>query len=75
MLRTSVTQKQFEVSRKNESICKFVLEHTRSEPSSIIKEMIKAIKIKSKHTMDKETRIQFSKIADAIIRMVEEVRE
>ncbi|VVC06188.1 Uncharacterised protein [uncultured archaeon] len=75
MLRTSITQKQYEVSRRNGLTSTLSLEHTRLEPSSIIKTMIKIIKIKSIETMDAETRVQFSMIADAIIRMVEDIRE
>ena len=62
MLRTGITQKQYQIS-KNSSI----------EPTSVIKTMIKIIKSKSKDSMDAETRVQFSKIADAVLRMVEEI--
>ncbi len=75
MLRTSITQKQCEISKKNELMPRFPLEHSSLEPSSIIKTMIKIIKTKSKDSMDVETRVQFSKIADAVIRMAEEIRE
>lgn len=75
MLRTSITQKQCEVSQRNDLMVGFALECARLEPSSIIKTMMKIIKIKSKDSMDVETRVQFSKIADAVVRMAEEIRE
>ncbi|MBI1829187.1 MAG: hypothetical protein HY222_07305 [Thaumarchaeota archaeon] len=75
MLRTTITQKQLGVSQRNESISGFSLEQTRFEPSYIIKTMMKIIKTKSKDSMDVETRMQFSKIADAVVRMAEEIRE
>jgi hypothetical protein len=75
MLRTSITQKQYEVSKTNDLMPRFSLEHYSLEPSSIIKTMMKIIKTKSKDSMDVETRVQFSKIADAVVRMAEEIRE
>jgi hypothetical protein len=75
MLRTSITQKQCEVSKRNELMPRFLLEHSSLEISSIIKTMMKIIKIKSKDIMDVETQVQFSKIADAVVRMAEEIRE
>ncbi len=53
----------------------YLLEQTILEPSSIIKTMVKIIEIKSKDSMDKETRTEFSKITDAVIRMADEIRE
>ncbi len=53
----------------------YLLEQTILEPSSIIKTMVRIIKIKSKDSMDEETRTEFSKIADAVIRMADEIRE
>ena len=73
MLRTSMAQKQYEVSKRNESMHRLSLEHSDLEPSSIIKTMMKVIKTRSKNSMDPETRAQFSKIADAVVRMAEEI--
>ncbi len=53
----------------------YLLDQTILEPSSIIKTMVRIIKIKSKDSMDEETRAEFSKIADAVIRMADEIRE
>ena len=75
MLRTSITQNQYKVSERNELMSRFLLEHANLEPSSIIKTMMKIIKTKSKDSMDTETRVQFSKIVDAIVRMADEIRE
>ena len=75
MLRTSITQKQHVVSQGNYLMSGLLSEHARLEPSSIIKTMIKIIKTKSKDSMDVETQEQFSKIADAIVRMAEEIRK
>lgn len=72
MLRTSTTQKQYGVHR-NKTMSEFYLEHAKLGPSSIIKTMLKIIKIKSKDSMNEETRIQFSKIVDAAIQMAEEI--
>ena len=74
MLRTRTVQKQYE-TLKNDLMYEFSLEHTGLEPSSVIKSMIKIIKIKSKDGMNEETHIQFSKIADAVVQIVEEIRE
>ncbi|MBI3639793.1 MAG: hypothetical protein HY223_05700 [Thaumarchaeota archaeon] len=75
MLRTNITQKQYEVSQRNVLTYGFSRERIVLEPSSIIKTMIKVIKIKTKESMDVETRIQFLKITDAIVRLVEDIRE
>jgi len=75
MLRTSITQKQYETHEKNDLAPRFSLDHTGLEPSYIIKSMIKIIKIKSKDSMNEETQVQFSKIADAVVQMAEEIRE
>ena len=73
MLRTSMAQKQYEVSKRNESMHRLSREHSDLEPLSIIKTMMKVIKTRSKNSMDPETRAQFSKIADAVVRMAEEI--
>ena len=52
-----------------------IQEHAQLEPASIIKTMIKIIKTKSEDSMDMKTRMQFDKIADAVVRMVEEIKE
>jgi hypothetical protein len=75
MLRTSITQKQYEVSQRNVLTYGFSREYAILEPSFVIKTMIKIIKIKTKENMDVETRMQFLKITDAIVRMVEDIRE
>lgn len=75
MLRTSMTQKQYEVSNRNSSMQGFLLEHSSSEMPYIIKTMMKIITTKAKESMDTETHIQFSKISDAVIRMAEETRK
>jgi len=75
MLRTRLTQKQYEVPQRNVLTTTFSREHTVLEPSSIIKTMIKIIKIKTKEDMGLETRIQFLWITDSILRMVEDIRE
>ena len=74
MLRIT-TQKQCEVSQRNDLMKGFSLENSNLEPTSIIKTMMKIIRTKSKDSMDVETQVQFSKITDAVIRMAEEVRE
>ena len=73
MLRTSMAQKQYEVSKRNEIMYGLLSEHSDLEPSSIIKTMMKIIKTRSKNSMDSETQAQFSKIADAIVRMADEI--
>ncbi|HEV2193498.1 MAG TPA: hypothetical protein VGR54_07780 [Nitrosopumilaceae archaeon] len=75
MSRTSITQKQCEASQRNDLMSGFPLEHSSLEPSSIIKTMMKIIKTRSKDSMDVETRVQFSKIADAVVRMADDIRE
>ena len=75
MLRTSITQKQCEVSKRDDLMHRSSLEHSSLQPSSIIKTMMKIIKTKSKDSMDMETWMKFSKIADAVVRMTEEIRE
>jgi len=75
MSRTHVSQKQYEVSQRNVLATTFSRERTVLEPSSIIKTMIKIIKIKTKENMGLETRIQFLWITDSIVRMVEDIRE
>jgi len=72
MLRTGTTQKQYD-AHKNNMISTSYLEHAKLGPSAIIKTMLKIIKIKSKDSMNEETRIQFSKIVDSAIQMVEEI--
>ena len=75
MLRTRLTQKQYEVPHRSVLTTTFSREHTVLEPSSIIKTMIKIIKIKTKENMGLETRMQFLWITDSILRMVEDIRE
>jgi len=75
MLRTNIAQNQLASTKRNKMMSMVVPEFNRSETSFIVKEMIKIIKIKSKDTMDDETRVQFSKITDSIVRMVEEIIE
>ncbi len=75
MLRTTTAQKQCEVSQRNDLMKGFSLENSSLEPLSIIKTMMKIIRTKSIGSMNMETQVQFSKIADAVIRMAEEVRE
>ena len=75
MLRTNMTQKQCEISNRNNPIHEFLLEHSSSEMPAIIKTMMKIITTKAKENMDIETHIQFSKISDAVIRMAEETRK
>ena len=75
MLRITIAQEQYKVSQSNHSVSEFLQERARIEPSSIIKTMIKMIKTRSKESMDEETRTQFLKITDSILRMTEEIRE
>ena len=75
MLRTNTTQKQREVYQRNVLTSKFSHEHIVLEPSFVFKTMIKIIKIKTKETMDVETRMHFLKIADAVVRMIEDISE
>ena len=75
MLRTTTTQKQCKSSQRNDLMRGFSLENSSVEPLSIIKTMMKVIRTKSMGSMNMETQVQFSKIADAVIRMAEEVRE
>ncbi|TLX68671.1 MAG: hypothetical protein E6L02_00075 [Thaumarchaeota archaeon] len=75
MQRPNITQKQYEIPQRNKLVTKVSIGYAGLEPSSIIKTMIKIIKMSSKDSMDKETRKQFSKITDAVIRMAEEIRE
>ena len=75
MLRTNITQEQCALSKRNELVSRFSREQSSLMPLSIIKIMMKIMKTKSNDNMDVETQIQFSKIADAIIRMAEEIRE
>ena len=75
MQRPNITQKQYEIPQRNKLVTKVSTGHTGLEPSSIIKTMIKIIKMSFKDSMDKETREQFSKITDAVVRIAEEIRE
>jgi hypothetical protein len=72
MLSTDTTQKQHGIHRNNMRY-EFSTEHAKLSPAFIIKTMLKIIKIKSKDGMNEETRIQFSKIVDSVIQMVEEI--
>lgn len=71
----NITQKQWEFPQRNKLVTEISLEHTGLEPSSIIKILIKFIKMNSKDSMDEETRKQFFRITDAVVRMAEEIRE
>ena len=75
MLRTSMPQKQHVFPKRNDLMSIFSSGHSIIEPPHIIKTMMKIIKTKSKDSMDMETQIQFFKIADAVLRMAEEVKE
>ena len=76
MQRPNITQKQYDIPQRNKLVTKVSTGYTGGlEPSSIIKTMMKIIKMSFKDSMDKETRKQFSKITDAVIRMAEEIRE
>ena len=72
MLRTTITEKQYELPQKNDLTSGFSLEHV--DPLSIIMTMIKIIKTKYKDRMDENTHVQFLKIADSVIRMTEEIK-
>ena len=74
MLRTDMTQKQYSASKRNDMVSELLLEHSSTDPSYVIKTMMKIIKTKSMNGMNEETRTQFSKIADAIVRMAEEIK-
>ena len=75
MLRTSMPQKPRMFSKRSDLMSKFSPVHSSIDMSHIIKTMMKVIKTESEDTMDVETRMQFSKIADAVVRMAEEIRE
>lgn len=74
MQRPNITQKQYEIPQRNKLVTKVSTGYTGLEPSSIIKTMMKIIKMSCKNSMDKETHEQFSRITDAVVRMVEEIR-
>lgn len=75
MQRPNITQKQYEIPQQNKLVTKVSTGYTGLEPSSIIKTMMKIIKTSFKDSMDKETREQFSKITDAVVRLAEEIKE
>ncbi|TLX73194.1 MAG: hypothetical protein E6L05_03080 [Thaumarchaeota archaeon] len=75
MQRPNITQKQYEIPQRNKLVTKVSTGYTGLEPSSIIKTMMKIIKTSFKDSMDKETREQFSKITDAVVRLAEEIKE
>jgi hypothetical protein len=75
MLRINTTQKQCELSQRSNQLPGFSLEDSSFDQVSFIKTMLKIIKIKSRDSMDEETKAQFSKITDAVVQMAEEVRE
>jgi len=75
MQRQNITQKQYEIPQRNKLVTKVSTGYAGLEPSSIIKTMMKIIKMNFKGSMDKETREQFSKITDAVVRIAEEIRE
>ena len=74
MSRTGMTQKQYPVSKRNEMMYGFSLEQSRLTTPHIIKTMMGRIQTESKNSMDMETRMQFSRFADAVVRMAEEIR-
>ena len=73
MLRTSITQKQYAISQRDDMVLELSPEYAKFEAATIIKTMLKTIKTKSNDSMDIETRAYFSKITDAVVRMVEEI--
>ncbi len=75
MQRPNITQKQYDIPQRNKLVTKVSTGYTGLEPSSIIKTMMKIIKMSFKDSMDKETREQFSKITDVVVRIAEEIRE
>ena len=75
MARTNITQKQCEVHQRDRLVSMVSLECTRLELSYIVKTMIRIIKIKTKDSMNKETREQFSNITDAVVQMVDEIKK
>ena len=75
MSRANIKQKQYEVYQRNVLTSKFLDGPIVLEPSFVFKTMIKIIKIKTKETMDVETRMHFLKIADAVVRMIEDISE
>jgi hypothetical protein len=75
MLRITPTQKQYEITQRNKQLVDFSLEDINCDPASAIKTMLRIIKIQSRDSMDEETRVQFSKITNAVVRMVEEIKE
>jgi len=75
MQKSNITQRQHKMPQSNKLVTQVSTGCVGLEPSSIIKSMMKIIKMSFKDNMDKETHIQFSKITDAVVRMVEEIRE
>ena len=75
MQRPNITQKQYEIPQRNKLVTKGSTGYTGLEPLSIIKTMMKIIKMNFKDSMDKETREQFSKITETVVRIAEEIRE
>ena len=75
MSRANITQKQCGLHLGNKQLSGFSLEETNFDPTSIIITMLKIIKTNSSNSMDEATKTQFSKIADAVIRITEEIKE
>lgn len=74
MSRTSMTQKQYPISKRNDLTYGFSLEQSSLTTPHIIKTMMGIIQTESKDSMDVKTQLQFSRIADAVVRMAEEIR-
>ena len=67
-------QKQYAFPTRNDLMSRFSLEAHSLEPYFVIKTMMNILKTKSKDSMDIETQMQFSKIADAVVQMAKEIR-
>jgi len=74
MLTPNMGQEQYEITYSN-NLHRSSSELVREEPLFIVKTMMKIIKSKTHYSMDEQTRVQFSKITDAIVQMVDEIRE
>jgi len=75
MQRSNITQKQYDMPQPNKLITEVPVGCAGLEPASLIKTMMKIIKMSFKDSMDKETHKQFTNITDAIVRMAEDIRE
>ena len=74
MSRISMTQKQYPISKRSDLTYGFSLEQSSLTTPHIIKTMMGIIQTESKDSMDVKTQLQFSRIADAVVRMAEEIR-